>query len=91
MTFFRTEPLTLMISSRYKDRVEFQGRPQPMSAVRRAMKVALEAIRCSEEQIFRAWIHEDDAAVSPGDQKSRGGRFMPTVYRNPDMFFHVSR
>ncbi len=69
MTFFTTEPLTLMISSRCKDKVEFEGRSQPMSAVRRAMKEALEAIRCSEEQIFRVWIHEDEA-VSPGDQSS---------------------
>ena len=69
MAFFAVEPLTLMISSRCADQVEFGGRPQPMSAVRRAMKSALEEIRFGGEQVFRVWIHEDEA-VTPGDRSS---------------------
>ena len=69
MAFFAIEPLTLMISSRCSDEVDFGGRPQPMTEVRRAMKSALEAIKLGDEQVFRVWIHEDEA-VSPGDQNS---------------------
>jgi len=69
MAFFAVEPLTLMISSRCRDEVPFEGRSQPMEAVRRAMKAALEAIRLADEQVFRVWIHEDEA-VTPGDRNS---------------------
>ncbi len=69
MAFFAVEPLTLMISSRCADEVEYGGRPQPMSAVRRAMKSALEEVRFGGEQVFRVWIHEDEA-VTPGDRNS---------------------
>lgn len=63
MTFLAHEPLTLMISSRCRDEVPFEGRSQPMEAVRRAMKAALEAIRLADEQIFEVWIHEDESAT----------------------------
>jgi hypothetical protein len=67
MSFFATEPLTLMISSRCMDEVPFGGRPQPMTVVRQAIKDALDAIRLAEEPIFKVWIHEDESVV-PGDR-----------------------
>jgi len=69
MAFLVIEHLTLMISSRCSDQVSFGGRPQPMTEVRRAMKSGLEGIKFADEQVFRVWIHEDEA-VSPGDQNS---------------------
>lgn len=69
MAFFAIEPLTLMISSRCSDMVQFKRKKQKMSSVRRAMKKSLEAIRFGGEQIFEVWIHEDEAVTS-GDQNS---------------------
>ena len=69
MSFFSVEPLTLMISSRCKDKVEFNGKKQAMSMLRKAMKKELEGILVDGKQIFEVWIHEDESVTS-GDQNS---------------------
>ena len=69
MSFFSVEPLTLMISSRCKDKVEFNGKKQAMSMLRKAMKKELEGILVDGKQIFEVWIHEDESVTS-GNQNS---------------------
>ncbi|RKZ70607.1 MAG: hypothetical protein DRR42_11040 [Gammaproteobacteria bacterium] len=69
MSFLSVEPLTLMISSRCQDKVEFNGKKQPMTLLRKAMKKKLEEIIVDGNQIFEVWIHEDES-VTPGDQNS---------------------
>ena len=68
-TYFEIDPLTLMVSSRCTDPVQFDGRLQPMSVVREAIKAELEGLCFGEEQVFRVWIHEHEA-VTPGDMTS---------------------
>lgn len=63
-TLSETEPLSLMISSRCRDTVEFEGQPQPLSVLRRAMKAKLEAMTIGGKPIFRVWIHEDESNAS---------------------------
>ncbi|MEQ9411262.1 MAG: hypothetical protein RIK87_26345 [Fuerstiella sp.] len=60
MAQFAIEPLTIMISSRCSDQVMFGDDPQPMSAVRRAVKAEPERIQFGGRQVFRVWIHEDE-------------------------------
>lgn len=67
--FFAVEPLTIMLSSRCSDEVPFEGRPQPMSTVRKAIKAELEGLRFGGEQVFKVWIHEDEA-VAPADRNA---------------------
>lgn len=69
MSFKAVEPLTVMISSRCGDTVEFQGSPRTMSDVQKGIKSELEAIRLGGKSVFEIWIHEDEA-VLPGDQSS---------------------
>jgi hypothetical protein len=70
MNIFAIEPLTLMISSRCNDKVEYQNKQQSLSKVRKAMKKELEGIRLDGETVFRVWIHEDEAAGLAADQNS---------------------
>lgn len=67
--YFEIEPLTLMVSSRCADPVQFDERLQPMNTVREAIKAELEGLRFGGEQVFRVWIHEHEA-VTPGDMTS---------------------
>lgn len=69
MSFLSVEPLTLMISSRCQDKVEFNGKKQPMTLLRKAMKKKLEEILVDGNQVFEVWIHEDESVTS-GDQNS---------------------
>ena len=69
MSFFAIEPLTLMLSSRCKDKVDFEGKQQAMSKLRTAMKQTLEAILLDGKQVFEVWIHEHES-ITPGDQNS---------------------
>ena len=69
MSFLSIEPLTLMISSRCKDKVKYNNREQPFSILRKALKKELESIQLNENQIFEVWIHEDES-ITPGDQNS---------------------
>ena len=83
MTFLAAESLTLMISSRCTDEVPFDRRPQPMAAVRRAMKVVLEAIQLADEQLFKVWIHEDESGT--GAEQTSWDRCVSRA-RNADIF-----
>ena len=56
-----TQPLTLFISSRCKDKVLYEGKQQPMSVLRLAMKQRLEEIQLGGQQVFSVWIHEDES------------------------------
>lgn len=59
-----TQPLDLLISSRCNDKVQFEGKLQPLAVLRRALKTRLEAIKLSGHQVFRVWIHEDESNAS---------------------------
>lgn len=59
-----TEPLQLMISSRCKDTIQFQNKPQPMGMLRTDLKSSLEKIRIGGKQVFKVWIHEDESNPS---------------------------
>lgn len=69
MSFLAIEPVTLMLSSRCKDRVRLDDKLQPMAQLRVRIKKAIEDLRLDGEQVFEAWIHEDES-VAPGDQDS---------------------
>lgn len=69
MPFKAVEPLTLMISSRCLDQVEFQGSKQALSEVRKEIKKQLESIQLGGKSVFEVWIHEDEASLS-GEQPS---------------------
>jgi len=58
------QPLSLMISSRCRDKVLFGGRLVEMTVVRKEIKRTLEAIRPSGVQLFDVWIHEDESQTS---------------------------
>lgn len=55
------QPLSVMISSRCKDKVMFNEKSQPMAIVRRAIKQAIEAIQPAGHPLFDVWIHEDES------------------------------
>ncbi len=59
-----TDPLSLMISSRCKDLIQYQNEQQSLEVLRRAMKVKLEGITLGGKQVFKAWIHEDESNAS---------------------------
>lgn len=60
MNISELEPLRVMVSSRCSDKVQFEGRPQEMSILRRAIKLKLESLKVGEVPFFKVWIHEDD-------------------------------
>ena len=59
-----TEPLSLMIPSRCNDSIQYQGKQQSLSALRRVMKAKLGGMKIGGKQIFRVWIHEDESNAS---------------------------
>jgi hypothetical protein len=59
----------MMLSSRCKDSVTFEGKLQEMANVRKAIKQAIEAIQPSDRQLFEVWIHEDESHTA-GDQNT---------------------
>lgn len=61
---FQTQPLSLLISSRCKDPVLFEGKEQPLAVLRRALKKKLSDIRLAGKQVFDVWIHEDESNSS---------------------------
>jgi hypothetical protein len=58
------EPLSLMISSRCKDTIQYQNKQQSMGALRLDMKSSLEKIKIGGKQVFKVWIHEDESNAS---------------------------
>lgn len=56
--------MSLMISSRCKDLIQYQNEQQSLEVLRRAMKVKLEGITLGGKQVFKAWIHEDESNAS---------------------------
>jgi hypothetical protein len=56
-----TQPLSLMISSRCKDTIQYQNKPQSMGVLRSAMKATLERIKLGCKKVFDVWIHEDES------------------------------
>lgn len=69
MAFFLIEPITIMISSRCKDTIEFNGKKQPISILRKALKNELEELVIDGKKVFEVWIHEDES-VTPGNKNS---------------------
>jgi hypothetical protein len=69
MNLSEVEPLQVMLSSRASDKIAFQGKPQELSVLRRAIKAQLESLKIGRVSFFRVWIHEDDA-FQPGDADS---------------------
>ncbi|HRI13002.1 MAG TPA: hypothetical protein PLX89_08355 [Verrucomicrobiota bacterium] len=59
-----TEPLSLMISSRCNDAIEYQNKSQSLAVLRRELKSRLEGIKIGGIQVFRVWIHEDESNTS---------------------------
>lgn len=69
MSSISIKPLTVMISSRCNDLVQFKSKEQNFSSLRNALKNELESIILDDNQIFEVWIHEDES-ITPGDQNS---------------------
>lgn len=63
------EPLSVMVSSRCRDKVAFRGKSTPMGEVRRAIKEAVEAIQPAGHRVFDVWIHEDESHTA-GDRNT---------------------
>ena len=59
-----TQPLSLMISSRCKDTIQFQNEQQSLKVLRLALKAKLERIKLGGKQVFKVWIHEDESNAS---------------------------
>jgi hypothetical protein len=59
-----TEPLSLMISSRCKDTIQYKNRQHPMGVLRTELKSTLEKIKIGGKQVFNVWIHEDESNAS---------------------------
>lgn len=59
-----TQPLSLMISSRCSDTIQYNGKDQSLEVLRRDLKSTLEAIRLGGKQVFKVWIHEDESNAS---------------------------
>src|SRR2546430_789296 len=59
-----TEPLSLMISSRCKDAIQYQNTQQSMEAIRTELKSGLEKVKIGGKQVFKVWIHEDESNAS---------------------------
>jgi hypothetical protein len=59
----------MMLSSRCKDSVTFEGHLQELASVRKAIKKAIEAIQPNNRQLFEVWIHEDESHTA-GDQNT---------------------
>lgn len=55
------EPLSVMVSSRCRDRVKFNEENVEMGIVRKAIKQALEDIEPWGSKVFDVWIHEDES------------------------------
>lgn len=63
------EPLTIMLSSRCSDQVPFGNGTVSMAEVRKAIKNKLEDLQLFGMQVFKVWIHENEA-VESGDKKA---------------------
>ena len=50
------QPLTVMLSSRCKDTFLWQGKQQPLSELRKAIKAAVEDIKFADKQLFEIKI-----------------------------------
>lgn len=57
---FDLQPLTVMLSSRCMDAFPYDGRDQPLSVLRVAIRDAIRKIRFGGKPVFEVWIHEDD-------------------------------
>ncbi len=61
--------LKIMISSRCRDLIAFQGERKQLSVVRAELKRRLEGIQLMGAQVFEVWINED-APPAPADKDS---------------------
>ena len=59
-----TEPLSLMISSRCNDTIQYQNKQQSMGVLRTELKSSLEKIKIGGKQVFKVWIHEEESNPS---------------------------
>jgi hypothetical protein len=57
------EPLTVMLSSRCSDPVPFGGGMGSMADVRMAIKNKLEELELFGMQVFKVWVHENEAVI----------------------------
>ncbi|NJP17591.1 MAG: DUF4062 domain-containing protein [Hydrococcus sp. CRU_1_1] len=64
-----SKKIHVMISSRCRDEIEFQGQKKTLSDVRCKLKEELEAIKLFNNQLFEIWINED-APPDEGSQDS---------------------
>ena len=62
------EPLTVMLSSRCRDTFPWQGKQQPLSELRKAIKAAVEGIKFADKPLFQVWIHEDETGGHSWDR-----------------------
>ena len=65
----RSSTIRVMISSRCKSTISFQGKPQELTVLRRAVKQQVEGFRFPGQgkRVFTCWINED-ASGAPGTE-----------------------
>lgn len=73
------QPLTVMLSSRCTDTFLWDETQQPLADLRVAIKKAIEGIEFAGKQLFKVWIHEDEAGGHSWDR-------CMSVSRNCDIF-----
>ena len=56
---FKSKKITVMISSRCNDDINFEAKTQKLSDVRNKLKQDLENIKLLDQEIFEVWINED--------------------------------
>ncbi len=62
------QPLTVMLSSRCRDKFLLKGMQLPLSVLRKEIKAAVEAIKFADKQLFEVWIHEDETGGHSWDR-----------------------
>ncbi|MDJ0680255.1 MAG: DUF4062 domain-containing protein [Xenococcaceae cyanobacterium MO_167.B52] len=65
----RSKKISVMISSRCNDEIEFEDETQKLSNVRKKLKEKLESIKLFDKELFEVWINED-APPEEGSQDS---------------------
>ncbi len=65
----RSTKISVMISSRCNDEIEFEDKTQKLSNVRKKLKEELEEIKLFDKELFEVWINED-ASPEEGSQDS---------------------
>lgn len=62
------QPLTVMLSSRCRDTFLWGKKQRPLSALRKAIKAAIEGIQFADKPLFEVWIHEDETGGHSWDR-----------------------